>query len=281
MAFRSTRARADAVGELRDALWAIFRGELDLVILEDAVDPAWMAAAVERVETDAARFPWTPQESAKKPHHEQMMVLGQTLTPVSGFDIDMGAYHARAAEFRAACETIFGIEAQSLEAQVIRLLSALSGGREVFLPPSADGRGHYTPGTIRRLPTGCHIPVHCGNFFLESPGYAHLRQTVDVVDQLSYFLPMQTPEAGGELLVYTLAWGDPATPKLPGMDLFDSRAIEAWDHEAFAPAVGEMLVFDGGRYYHKVSHVKGARPRLTVGGFTGFTRDHQRVVFWS
>ena len=44
---------------------------------------------------------------------------------------------------------------------------------------------------------------------------------------------------------------------------------------------GELLLFDGGRYFHKVSPVEGSRARWTIGGFVGFTRDHERVVYWS
>ncbi|MEQ9319054.1 MAG: 2OG-Fe(II) oxygenase [Polyangiaceae bacterium] len=281
MRLRTSHTRADAIGELSDALWSIYQGDLDLVIVKDAVDPTWMAEAVARAEADRERFPWTPQEDPRRPHDEQMMVLGQTLTPVSGFDIDMAAYHAQAAAFRDALGALFGRADGGFEAKVSALLARLGGGRPVFSPPSADGAGQYTPATIRKLPPGCQIPVHCGNFFLESPGYAHLRTQVAVRDQLSYFLPMQTPEAGGELLVYDLTWGDEATPKMTGIDMFDPKAIEAWDHEPFAPAVGELLLFDGGRYFHKVSPVEGSRARWTIGGFVGFTRDHERVVYWS
>ena len=283
MQLRTSQADADTVGELSDALWSIYQGELDLLVLQNAVDPAWMAQAVARAEAERERFPWTPQEDPKKPHDAQMMVLGQTLTPVSGFDIDMARYHAQAAAFRGALGELFGgpHAGDGFEARVVALLSTLSGGREVFSPPAADGAGRYSPATIRKLPPGCHIPVHCGNFFLESPGYAHLRQTVAVLDQLSYFLPMQTPEAGGELLVYDLTWGDPATPKMQRVDMFDPLAIETWDHQRFAPQVGDLLLFDGGRYFHKVSHVEGSRPRWTIGGFVGFTQDHERVVYWS
>ncbi|HHH29839.1 MAG TPA: 2OG-Fe(II) oxygenase [Polyangiaceae bacterium] len=281
MPLRTSHTRADAVGELRDALWSIYRGELDLLIVKDAVAPARMAEAVRRAEAEPERFSWTPQEDPRRSHDEQMVVLGQTLTPVSGFDIDMAAYHAQAASFRRALDALFGPDDGGFEAKIQTLLGRLGGGREVFSPPAADGTGRYTPATIRKLPPGCHIPVHCGNFFLESPGYAHLRQTVAVVDQLSFFFPMQTPEAGGELLVYDLTWGDPTTPKMAEMDMFDPRAIEAWNHERFAPEVGELLLFDGGRYFHKVSRVEGGRARWTIGGFVGFTKDHDRVVYWS
>lgn len=281
MRLRTSHTRADAIGELHDALWAIYQGELDLLIVKDAVDPAWMAEAVARAQAEPERFPWTPQEDPRRSHDEQMMVLGQTLTPVSGFDIDMAGYHAQAAALRRALGVLFGDAHGGFEATIAALLARLAGGREVFSPPSADGTGRYTPATVRKLPPGCQIPVHCGNFFLESPGYAHLRQTVAVLDQLSYFFPMQTPEAGGELLVYDLTWGDPATPRMAGIDMFDPKAIEAWDHERFAPEVGELLLFDGGRYFHKVSPVSGDRARWTIGGFVGFTQDHERVVYWS
>jgi hypothetical protein len=42
-----------------------------------------------------------------------------------------------------------------------------------------------------------------------------------------------------------------------------------------------MLLFDGGRYYHRVSKVIGRSPRRTIGGFLGFSRQRDRVYYWS
>ena len=155
----------------------------------------------------------------------------------------------------------------------------LSGGRGVALAKSEGGT--YTPATIRQLPPGHQIPVHCGNFFLQTTGYRELAQIMALEDQLSYFTPMQTPLAGGELLIYELEWGDPGTP-VHANGIFDGQVIEQAEPACvLAPEAGDLLLFDGGRYYHKVSPVPGDRDRWTIGGFLGFSKDMSEIIYWS
>ena len=162
-------------------------------------------------------------------------------------------------------------------AEIERVCGQLSGGRPVERAHLLDR--DYGPATVRHLPVGCHIPVHCGQFFMESSGYHELMSQLDTTSQLSWFVPLQTPASGGELLVYDLRWEDRDVPRVGPM--YDPTPIEARPHVAVSPPVGSLLLFDGGRWFHKVSHVQGSQDRWTVGGFLGFTRDMGRIVYWS
>ena len=42
-----------------------------------------------------------------------------------------------------------------------------------------------------------------------------------------------------------------------------------------------MFIFDGGRYFHRVSKVVGERPRYAIGGFLGFSQTHDQLYYWS
>ena len=66
---------------------------------------------------------------------------------------------------------------------------------------------------------------------------------------------------------------------LEGSDV--ANAFQNFDSTAFAPQPGDMLIFDGGRYFHRVSKVEGVLPRRTVGGFVGFSQNHDRLYYWS
>jgi hypothetical protein len=46
------------------------------------------------------------------------------------------------------------------------------------------------------------------------------------------------------------------------------------------PGVGDMLVFDGGRHYHLVTEVQRGT-RWTLGGFVVFSKNRDRVLYWS
>jgi hypothetical protein len=183
--------------------------------------------------------------------------------------------------FRRVCRTLFE-GGDDFEPTVERAFGELAGGRSVVLPEGPAPGNRYTPATIRALPPGCEIPLHVGNYFLETPAYSDLAQRVDLEDQLSYFIPLQNPDQGGELIVYRLEWGQAAPEQTrEGRGNFDDLGSEPWPFERFAPGVGDLLLFNGGRFYHRVTRVAGSRLRWTIGGFLSFSPDGTRVLYWS
>jgi hypothetical protein len=256
-----------------NALEAMYRGG-DALVIHDCFDPKELAKLTEALTSSHAdRYHWDLQEEANRPEVTQMRVLGRTLTPIEGHDFDLDAY-ARIGEETAACINRY---LPGLFSQLEAILGRLSGGRPV-MRARANGRD-YGPATVRHLPVGCQIPVHCGLFFMESGGYREIMKSLDEMSQLSWFIPLQTASAGGELLVYDLQWTDPDVPKTG--QLYDPTAIESRPAVAVNPPAGSLLLFDGGRWFHKVSPVEGTQDRWTLGGFLGFKRDMLQIVYWS
>lgn len=263
----------DAAGpELADALHAMYAGHGDALILHNAFDPAALARAVDHLSSEGARYHWDLQEKPD-PTVRQMKVLGRTLTPVAGGPFDLDAY----AELGRATGAVISEQLPGFFQDFEALMERLSGGRPVRV--ARDGNRAYGPATVRHLPVGCQIPVHCGLFFMQSDGYREIMGHLDDTTQLSWFVPMQTAEQGGELAVYDLKWGSAEVPTRGPM--YDPRAIEAFPAIRVSPPVGSILLFDGGRWFHKVSPVQGARDRWTLGGFLGFDRSMQRLAYWS
>ena len=48
-----------------------------------------------------------------------------------------------------------------------------------------------------------------------------------------------------------------------------------------ALAIGDLIIFDAGRIWHRVSEVQGTTPRLTIGGFICFSQDDHTVYYFS
>jgi hypothetical protein len=46
-------------------------------------------------------------------------------------------------------------------------------------------------------------------------------------------------------------------------------------------APGDMILFTGGRIWHRVEPVEGESERVTIGGFVALAQDGERVYFWS
>jgi hapalindole-type alkaloid chlorinase len=279
--FRTATIDHDDTGAYRDALWAIHVGELDLLIVRGVLEQSACARAVAALEDPGAKLDWTLQEHSD-PQRKQFRLLGVSLTPYQSHPQGptLEHYFAQSAMFRRECRRLFA-GGEDFEASVERAFAALAGGRPVVLPPGPGPHDHYTPATIRSLPPGCEIPLHVGNYFLQTPAYRDLATRVDLKDQLSYFIPLQNPEQGGELVVYELEWGTAAPEQTRGGRANYDDSGDPWPGARFAPGVGELLLFNGGRYYHRVSRVGGARHRWTIGGFLSFSPDGASVLYWS
>jgi hypothetical protein len=269
--------------ELRDhgnTLREISKGDIDMVIVQGVFDEGTMGAIAERLEHDAGGFDVTPQMT-REIRPEDLLNYGRGITP-NGYELstDLTNYLDAAARFRARCRELFRGH-PDFESRMIEVFSSLSGARPVSIAQHANGRS-YTPATVRYLPPGRHIPLHVGDMFVTLDVYTDLRERIETRNQLSYFLPIARPEVGGKLVVYSLEYGDPATPWSGDKRWADPAAVEArYEKIAVDPGVGDLLVFNGGRYYHYVDTVQGRGPRLTIGGFLAFTLDDRSVYFWA
>ena len=266
-----------------DAIRAIHVGELDLLILSGVFSTETCARVVERLEAPGAGFKWTPQESLN-PKQKQFYLLGESLTPYAGHPEgpDPDHYFDEAARFEATCRALFaGQPDPDFTARLEQTFARMSGGRAIAVPAGSRPGSRYTPATIRSLPPGCEIPVHVGNYFLTTPACRHLATLVDLKDQLSFFIPLQTPEGGGELVVFRKEWGtDVPEMTRDARGGWDERG-DPWPAQSFTPKTGELLLFNGGRFYHRVSRVTGARNRWTIGGFASLSTDGSLVYYWS
>ncbi|MBD2561916.1 MULTISPECIES: 2OG-Fe(II)-dependent halogenase WelO5 family protein [Nostoc] len=204
-------------------------------------------------------------------------------------DPGLQQYFDYAAIFREKCRTLFEGKLD-FEALMESVLSSLSGGLSVQVPNGPQGQS-YIPATIRKVPTDHEFPIHVGNDFLNSPQSEHLRTLVDVTDQLSFFIPVALPEAGGELVIYGLEWDgeelvfeDTNSKNGYGSRLYQ-QSHQVFDQQygsmTFKPNIGDMMLFDGGRFYHCIVPTIGDRTRITIGGFLSFSKEHDAIYYWS
>jgi uncharacterized protein YaiE (UPF0345 family) len=204
-------------------------------------------------------------------------------------DSSLQQYFDYAAIFRQKCRTLFeGM--LDFEALMESMLRSLSGGLTVKIPSGSQGQS-YIPATIRKVPTNHEFPIHVGNDFLNSPQSEHLRTIVDVTDQLSFFIPLVLPEAGGELVIYGMEWDgeELVFEDTNSNEGYCSRLYhqshQVFDQQygsmTFKPNIGDMMLFDGGRFYHCIVPTVGDRTRITIGGFLAFSKEHDAIYYWS
>jgi hypothetical protein len=254
-----------------DALREIYNGTRGGLVVRGVYSKEDMARVVSRLESKQQNFP-----RMLLPKSQKSYFLGLCL---EGGDPTLKDYLRAAARFREETLPVFaGME--PFESRIERLFRSVAGGRAVKLARYSDGRA-YTPATIRILPEGGQLAPHCGNEMFNRPSYTHLHSIVDEYDQISYFLTLQEAEEGGGLIIYSLKWSDVGSDHI----LPDGRSnVGALLGEAewmeVRPSAGDVLMFDGGRYLHRVDWVKG-RTRWTMGGFLMFDRSGESVLYWA
>lgn len=270
------------VAKYPTAIADMYERRLDGIIVRGALPADAIDTIVERLERD--EFGMTPvkfvgsTDGEVAPH-----VLGRSLLSSGA---EMESYFADAEQFREQCRALFR-DTVDFEQCIERVFVALSGGLPVSIPQDPQGRS-YTPATIRVLPNGHEIGIHVGNDFPHLSQCQHLVGLFDTTDQLSYFISLSVPDGGGELVVYALEYDDaPPAPTGTGMPaLYDSShynfmLVDRFEKTLFRPGPGDLLIFDGGRYYHRVTHTRGDRPRRTIGGFLAFSKARDSVYYWS
>ncbi|HWA89092.1 MAG TPA: hypothetical protein VG889_03595 [Rhizomicrobium sp.] len=268
---------ADRIGDYPDGLQDICDGRVDGFVIHNA----FSREEVERVAGRLTRrgpFPDAP--------FGNILIYGPALY-VSESDLER--YRREAVEFRRFCaETFRG--GRDFEARIVEILAAMGSGRDVGLPAAPDGQP-YTPATIRVLEVGQDMGWHFENQFLHATvGYRHLSTLINHSDHLSYFVVLETPKDGGDLVLYDLKWhqtewldkekgGVQRSGTAGGRPI--AEVMRSCATVSFRPPPGALVVFDGGNILHRVSAVEEAGRRVTIGGFIAFSKGRESVYYWS
>ncbi|MBL1280259.1 MAG: 2OG-Fe(II) oxygenase [Fluviicola sp.] len=182
----------------------------------------------------------------------------------------------------------FGVDFHS---KVTRVLSSLSRRRRIDLIKGDEEIGVYTPQTFRYLEAGKgQFKTHCGVAFQQEfkPFYDRLSKICTIRDQISYFVTVQKPQSGGELILYGLDWSEAERLVNENSVLIDKKGKEynLLDEDQVkcykvAPNQGDLILFSEGELWHRVSAVVGDVSRLTLGGFMTRSKDDKSLKMWS
>src|SRR5262249_7449338 len=124
------------------------------------------------------------------------------------------------------------------------------------------------------------LPFHYENESFHAPALHDIAPRLDQTTLMSFYVPMAHAREGGELRLYQLDCFDgreSMVGRLGGNELA-RPAFDRAGSTLLRPAVGDLLLFDGGRFYHEVTPVTGER--WTMGGVFAFSADRSAVHFW-
>jgi len=200
------------------------------------------------------------------------------------------SYFEKTTAYNNNFEKNFGVD---VKGRIEKLYKAISGNREILVAEGMGGHGNYPFATFRYLtPEKGLMSVHCGNYFGKTfeAFYKELTKKVAVENQMSFFIMLQEPEAGGELSLFNFRWKNGQTKTNPSEDNEiiqpDGSKMYVEDDnniikDKIAPKKGDMILFQGGNIWHRVETVRGNVPRITFGGFIGISIEQDKFYYWS
>lgn len=262
---------AAEVGNHPDMIDRILRHDIFGVLIRGVFPAEQLTRAVSRLDSGETQAPMFVS------HTFGGRTYGRVLRMADG---DLGEYFDAACRIGPALDEAFG-EPPGYEQRLCAIVGALSGGREIAVPSVGERR--YAPVTIRVIDPGGTVDLHCGNETYAFPALEELCRIIDPAGEISTLMPLALPETGGELEVYDVCFEDPLIREL------DDKLGRENAHKGLAdrcflrlrPAVGDLALFEEGRYYHRVNEVQGAQARWTMGGFLAPSRDNDTLYYWS
>jgi tetratricopeptide (TPR) repeat protein len=241
------------------------KGKLDGMLIEQAFSKEEMARVKNRIES--SKYTKTSRHYGER--------IGLSFRDVNQ---DVALYFRKSILFRIQLEEIFE---NCFEKKVLSILNKISGSRPVELLKESP-ENLFVPAEIRIIhPSKEETKAHTENeTFEKSKECKYLKQIDKKVDILSYFIVVEKPEKGGELVLYNLLWQQ--TMSVMKKDCSDQRDyyLERFKKQYINPEVGDMVIFNAGRIWHKVAGCEGNKNRITVGGFLARSKDDKTVFCW-
>lgn len=255
------------------ALIDIFEARLTGMVIHGAFPPEAVAQVVARLEAGDIGLESRASPAFVGETYGRVLIVG---------DRDLDSYFEEAGRFRAACAALFE-GAPDFQQRIEALLGAIAGGRAVGVPAGPQGDA-YAPATIRGLHEGGQIDLHCENETVDFPSMWHLSRLIHARNQLSFYVLLGVPESGGELVIHNARYAEGPGELLGRLERDDPATLEMlapYGHVVPHTRAGDLLVFDSGRHFHRVTPVVGPRRRWTMGGFLARSLDENTVYYWS
>lgn len=268
--FRTRTIRAEDAARTPDAIRQMRAGAFEGLLVRDVYPPDACARVVERLEAGDHGLVRMGFPAAMR-----AFFLGVNLNLVGP---DLSRYFQEAPHFHDRLRALFGDDTD-LETRVTGLLSALDGGRPYGSAPGPEPADTHMFTTLRAHMTDGFIPPHFDNEQAHRDSYRHITARIGA-DLFSFVLAFSQPEDGGALEVFDLHHGGQTFRMVDGPLDASHLNLDGVPSARFRLAPGEMILFNSGRFLHRVTPVIGAATRWTACSFMAESRSGDRVLCW-
>ena len=267
--FRTVVVDATSLGANRDLIRRLRREEFECIIVRNVYRAEECALLRRRLEDADHALPRTSFPPPFRSHF-----LGMNLNLASA---DLTGYFKMEPVFRQRLKDLFS-GMTHLETRITGILSLLDGCRRYRAVPGPQPGQHHMFTTLRQHLPGGFIPQHFDNEQEFRASYREITPQV-VSDIFSFVLAFSQAEAGGALEVFNVRHGGRRFRMVDGEEDASRLNIEGLESVSFRLAPGEMILFNSGRYLHRLTPVIGATTRWTACSFMADGREGD-VLCW-
>jgi hypothetical protein len=268
--FHTATIDASQAAGFPEAIRRLRREEFHGIVLRGVYSPEECARLVSRFETGAGGLLRTDFPPLMRAY---FLGINLNLAPP-----DLTAYFRAAPEFRVRLRALFQ-GGTDLENRIAGLLSALDGERPYLAAPGPQPDLDHMFTTLRAHLPGGFIPPHFDNEQGFRQSYRFIMPHIGT-DLFSFVLAFSCPEAGGELEIFNLQHEGRAFRMMDGEQDASHLDLTGVESVRFRLEPGEMILFNSGRYLHRVNPVIGAATRWTACSFMAESRNGDRVYCW-
>jgi hypothetical protein len=268
--FRHVVIDAPETAGFPDAIRRLRRAEFEGILVRRVYDDGECARLVARLEAGAHGLLRSDFPAAMRAY---FYGINLNLAPP-----DLAAYFRQALDFRAQLRRLFA-GSVDLEARMTGLLSCLDDGRPYRAAPGPPPHLDHMFTTLRAHLTGGFIPPHFDNEQAYRDSYRLIMPQI-AGDLFSFVLAFSQATAGGELEIFDLQHGGRRFRMADGADDASHLDLRGVASIRFRLRPGEMMIFNSGRYLHRVTPVIGAATRWTACSFMAENRAGDQVYCW-
>jgi len=268
--FRHIVITAPEAADHPDLIRRMRGDEIDGIVIGEVYDDQECARIVSRLEAGANGL-----VRSDFPARMRAYFLGINLNLAPP---DLNAYFEHAPAFRAGLKQLFS-GSVDLETRITGLLSCLDSGRPYHAAPGPRPQLDHMFTTLRAHMPGGFIPPHFDNEQAYRDSYRLIMPRISA-DLFSFVLAFSRPEVGGELEVFNMKHGGRKFRMVDGPDDAAHLDLTGVESVRFKLKPGEMILFNSGRYLHRVTPVSGAATRWTACSFMAESRTGDQVYCW-
>jgi hypothetical protein len=268
--FRMLTIQAAETARYPDAIRRMRRGEFEGILLrgvyEDA-DCARLATRLEAGRHDLVRSDFPPVMRA--------FFLGHNLNLTHP---DLVDYFARAPAFREGLTRLFA-DMYDLETRVTTILSTIDDGLPYRAAPGPEPSLDHMFTTIRAHVPGGFIPPHFDNEQAFRDSYRLVNARIGS-DLYSFVLAFTRADAGGALEIFDMLHDGRPWRMADGENDAGRLNLDHVERVSIRLAPGDMILFNSGRYLHRVTPVEGPATRWTACSFMAENLAGDAVHCW-